>query len=59
MVGGSGSGKTTLARLMLGLLRPSAGDVRFQGRSIIGLPERRRAGCGPRRRWCSRTRTRR
>ncbi|WP_408647234.1 hypothetical protein [Tessaracoccus coleopterorum] len=45
--------------MMLGLLRPSAGDVRFQGRSIIGLPERRRAGCGPRRRWCSRTRTRR
>lgn len=42
VVGGSGSGKTTLARLMLGLLKPSAGDVRFQGRSIIGLPERRR-----------------
>lgn len=42
VVGGSGSGKTTLARLMLGLLKPSAGDVRFQGRSIIGLPERQR-----------------
>jgi ABC-type glutathione transport system ATPase component len=27
---------------MLGLLRPSAGDVSFQGRSIVGLPERRR-----------------
>jgi ABC-type glutathione transport system ATPase component len=42
IVGGSGSGKTTMARLMLGLLRPSAGDVSFQGRSIVGLPERRR-----------------
>jgi ABC-type glutathione transport system ATPase component len=31
-----------MARLMLGLLRPSAGDVSFQGRSIVGLPERRR-----------------
>ncbi|HMS38501.1 MAG TPA: ABC transporter ATP-binding protein, partial [Arachnia sp.] len=40
--GGSGSGKTAMARLMLGLLRPSAGDVSFQGRSIVGLPERRR-----------------
>lgn len=41
IVGGSGSGKTTLARLMLGLLRPSAGTVTFQDRSIVGLPERR------------------
>lgn len=42
IVGGSGSGKTTMARLMLGLLRPSAGDVRFKDRSIIGLSERKR-----------------
>ena len=42
IVGGSGSGKTTMARLMLGLVRPAAGDVRFQGRSIVGLPERSR-----------------
>lgn len=41
IVGGSGSGKTTLARLMLGLLKPSAGDITFQGSSIVGLPERR------------------
>lgn len=42
IVGGSGSGKTTLARLMLGLQPPSAGDVLFGGRSIVGLPERGR-----------------
>jgi ABC-type glutathione transport system ATPase component len=42
IVGGSGSGKTTMARLMLGLQPPAAGDVLFQGRSIVGLPERRR-----------------
>lgn len=42
VVGGSGSGKTTLARLMLGLLPPSQGEVLFEGRSIGGVPERRR-----------------
>lgn len=40
IVGGSGSGKTTLARLMLGLLRPSAGEVLFRGSSIVGRKER-------------------
>lgn len=40
IVGGSGSGKTTMARLILGLLRPSAGEVLFRGSSIVGLKER-------------------
>ena len=40
LVGGSGSGKTTILRTLLGLIRPAAGVVRFDGRRIDGLPEK-------------------
>ena len=38
VVGPSGCGKSTLLRIMAGLLRPSAGTVRVNGRPIDGPP---------------------
>ena len=40
LVGGSGSGKTTMLRTLLGLIRPTAGEVRFEGRRIDGLSDK-------------------
>ncbi|MGG5823830.1 ATP-binding cassette domain-containing protein [Falsiroseomonas sp. HW251] len=37
IVGESGSGKTTLTRLLLGLLRPTAGRVLWQGQDVHSL----------------------
>jgi peptide/nickel transport system ATP-binding protein/oligopeptide transport system ATP-binding protein len=37
LVGESGCGKTTLTRLLLGLLEPTAGGVRFDGRNLAAL----------------------
>jgi peptide/nickel transport system ATP-binding protein len=40
LVGESGCGKSTLARMMLGLLPPTAGEIRFDGRDLQGLDRR-------------------
>jgi len=36
LIGPNGSGKTTLLRLMMGILKPDAGSVRFMGKELIG-----------------------
>ncbi len=43
IVGESGCGKSTLARIILGLLPASSGDVLVEGQSLAGLDRRARA----------------
>ena len=45
-VGGNGAGKTTTMRMVMGLLRPDAGEVLWDGRPMTGA-DRRRFGYMP------------
>lgn len=38
LLGESGSGKTTLGRVMLGLIAPASGVVRYRGQPLAGMP---------------------
>ncbi len=40
LVGESGCGKSTLGKLMIGALKPDAGEVFFRGKNIIAMTER-------------------
>lgn len=46
VVGANGAGKTTLMRTIAGLLRPSRGVVRFDGRDVSSTPPHRRVAAG-------------
>lgn len=46
LVGLNGAGKTTLMKLLLGMLRPTAGDVRLDGTPLSRLPAFAWAGVG-------------
>ena len=45
LVGPSGSGKTTMIRMLVGMDRPSSGDIRLQGRVLNDVPANRRPTC--------------
>ena len=46
LIGPNGAGKSTTFNLLTGVSRPSAGEVRFRGRSLAGLPPRAIARLG-------------
>src|SRR6266404_5663532 len=46
LLGPNGAGKTTTFNMVVGVIRPDAGSVQFQGKDITGLPMHRRARLG-------------
>jgi ABC-type branched-subunit amino acid transport system ATPase component len=46
IIGPNGAGKTTLFNVISGVMPPSSGDVRFNGKSIVGMPTHRIAHAG-------------
>ena len=46
LIGSNGAGKTTTVNAISGILRPIAGDIRYDGRSIVGDPPHKRVEQG-------------
>jgi len=46
LIGANGAGKSTTLRMISGLVRPSSGDVLFEGNSITALPPEEITGIG-------------
>jgi branched-chain amino acid transport system ATP-binding protein len=41
LIGSNGAGKTTTVNAISGILSPRAGDIRYEGRSLVGVPPHR------------------
>ena len=46
LLGPNGAGKTTTFNMVVGVVKPDEGWVKFEGREITGLPMHRRARLG-------------
>ena len=46
VIGPNGAGKTTLIGQLAGEITPDAGEIRFDGRDVTGLPVHLRSGLG-------------
>jgi branched-chain amino acid transport system ATP-binding protein len=46
LIGPNGAGKTTIINLLTGVLRPTAGSIRLEGRDITDLEPHKRVGLG-------------
>src|ERR1043166_8432235 len=46
LLGPNGAGKTTTFNMVVGVIRPDQGVVKFQARDVTGLPMHRRARLG-------------
>jgi branched-chain amino acid transport system ATP-binding protein len=46
VIGANGAGKSTLLRALAGVLRPSRGTIRFDGRDITAMPAHERVAAG-------------
>ncbi len=46
LIGANGAGKTTILKAISGLIKPSSGEIRYEGKRIDGMPAHKIVGSG-------------